>query len=91
MSWANSGCISDGGRGAALRLGGLGLAFLSLHIVHREIKDGYLVAPKGHGLPVMRHGYLVHSLEAPLDKAARRVAEAIDAMSGGFLPKVITG
>jgi len=39
----------------------------------------------------MRHGYLVHSLEAPLDKAARRVAEAIDAMSGGFLPKVITG
>jgi len=59
--------------------------------VHRELKDGYLVALKGHGLPVMRHWYLVHSLEAPLDKAARRVAEEIDTMSGGFLPKVITG
>ncbi|GAB4389612.1 LysR substrate-binding domain-containing protein [Albidovulum sp.] len=67
-------------------IAGLGIAFLSLHTVHRELASGELVALSGHFLPVMRHWYLVHPVERGLDPAARRVADEINAMNGAFLP-----
>jgi len=69
-------------------LAGLGIAFLSLHTVCEELRNGRLALLRGPGLPVMRHWYLVTPADHPPTAATRRVAEAIGAMNGTFLPGV---
>lgn len=65
---------------------GLGIAMLSLHAAHDELAAGRLVALRGPGLPVMRHWYVVIPAATPAPAAASRVAEAIVALNGAFLP-----
>ncbi|RMD50224.1 MAG: LysR family transcriptional regulator, partial [Alphaproteobacteria bacterium] len=66
----------------------LGIAFLSLHTVAREVADGHLVVARGPLLPVMRQWYLVRPRAFAPDPAALAVAEAIRGMNGAFLPRV---
>lgn len=65
---------------------GLGLGFLSLHAVWREIGRGDLVALRGPGLPVRQDWCLVHPLAAPLTPAAQRLHDAIAAFGESLLP-----
>ena len=67
-------------------IAGLGIAFLSLHTVGEELATGRLVLLRGPGLPAMRHWYLVIPQLHPATPAAARIAAAIDAMNGAFLP-----
>lgn len=67
-------------------IAGLGIAFLSLHTVGEELATGRLVLLRGPGLPAMRHWYLVTPQLHPATPAATRIAAAIDAMNGAFLP-----
>jgi len=65
---------------------GLGIAMLSLHAAHDELAAGRLVALRGHGLPVMRHWYVVVPASLPVPATVVRIAEAIVAQNGTFLP-----
>lgn len=67
-------------------MAGLGVAFLSLHTCHEELRSGRLVALRGPGLPVMRQWYLVRPEEPGAIAAARIVADRIVALGGRYLP-----
>lgn len=71
-------------------IAGLGIGFLSLHTVHDELNTGRLVQLRGHGLPVMRHWYLLYGSQEGEErsKAAQRCAHEIEMMAGAFLPNV---
>jgi len=65
---------------------GLGIAMLSLHAAHDELAAGRLVGLRGPGLPVMRHWYVVVPTAMPVPATVARIAEAIAAQNGTFLP-----
>jgi DNA-binding transcriptional LysR family regulator len=67
-------------------MAGLGLAFLSLHTVTEELRQGRLVALNAPGLPLVRQWFLVHPLHATLSPAARAVQARILELDGSFLP-----
>lgn len=67
-------------------MAGLGLAFLSLHTVTEELRQGRLVALDAPGLPLIRQWFLVHPAHAPISPAAAAVHERIVGLQGGFLP-----
>lgn len=67
-------------------MAGLGIAFLSLHTCHDELASGRLIALRGHGLPVMRHWYLVRSAEQQPTSATLSLAQRIVALGGNYLP-----
>lgn len=65
---------------------GLGIAMLSLHAAHDELVAGRLVPLRGPGLPMMRHWYVVVPTAMPTPATVTRIAEAISALNGTFLP-----
>jgi DNA-binding transcriptional LysR family regulator len=67
-------------------MAGLGLAFLSLHTVTEELRQGRLVVLNAPGLPLLRQWFLVHPLHATLSPAARAVQARILELDGSFLP-----
>jgi DNA-binding transcriptional LysR family regulator len=69
-------------------MAGLGIAFLSLHTVADELRNGSLVALAAPGLPIERHWFLVRRLDQPQVAAARALADTIIALQGSFLPSV---
>ncbi|PTE20903.1 LysR family transcriptional regulator [Cereibacter changlensis JA139] len=67
-------------------IAGLGIAFLSLHTVMDELRFGQLVQLSAAGLPIERHWFLVHPVDARLRPAALRLQEAIIGLKGSYLP-----
>lgn len=67
-------------------IAGLGIAFLSLHTVMDELRFGQLVQLSAPGLPIERHWFLVHPVDAALRPAALRLQEAIVGLKGSYLP-----
>lgn len=67
-------------------IAGLGLAFLSLHVVMDELRFGQLVQLAAPGLPIERHWFLVHPVDRPLNPAALRVQGEIVKLKGAYLP-----
>lgn len=67
-------------------MAGLGLAFLSLHTVTEELRQGRLALVRAPGLPLVRQWFLVRPLDAPPDPAAARVRAEILGLKGAFLP-----
>ena len=65
---------------------GLGIAMLSLHAAHDELAAGRLVPLRGPGLPMMRHWYVAVPTARPAPAAVTRIAGAIAALNGTFLP-----
>jgi len=67
-------------------MAGLGLAFLSLHTVTEELRQGRLVTLDAPGLPLVRQWFLVYPQGIPLTPVAAAIHDRIVAMAGGFLP-----
>ncbi|HRO09966.1 MAG TPA: LysR family transcriptional regulator [Amaricoccus sp.] len=67
-------------------MAGLGIALISQHAVIEELRQGRLVALELEGLPIVRQWFLIHVAGQPLLPAADKVARAIVAMEGSFLP-----
>ena len=67
-------------------MAGLGIAFLSLHTVADELRNGSLITLPAPGLPVERHWFLVRRLDQPMLPAARVLEKTILALDGSFLP-----
>ena len=70
-------------------MAGLGLAFLSLHTVMEELRQGRLALVRAPGLPLVRQWFLVRPLDAPPDPAAARVRAEILGLKGDFLPMLV--
>lgn len=67
-------------------MAGLGIAFLSLHTVADELRNGSLITLPAPGLPVERHWFLVRRLDQPALPAARELEKTILSLNGSFLP-----
>lgn len=67
-------------------MAGLGIAFLSLHTATAELQHGQLVTLDAPQLPIMRHWFLVRPVDVAPRPATVRVADAIRALKGEFLP-----
>lgn len=67
-------------------IAGLGIAFLSLHVVMDELRFGQLVQLAAPGLPIERHWFLVHPVDRQLSPAALRLQEQIVKLKGSYLP-----
>ncbi len=65
---------------------GLGVAILSGHTVHEELKSGRLVAIPAERLPILRHWFVLHSADQELSQPATRVMDWIVANPDRFLP-----
>lgn len=65
---------------------GLGVAILSGHTVHEELKTGRLVAIPAERLPIIRHWFVLHRADHELSQPAVRVMEWIVANPDRFLP-----
>ena len=70
-------------------MAGLGIAMLSLHTVSEEISGGRLHLLSGHGLPVMRHWYLVHRATPSPTAVTDKLAAQIVQLNGQFLPTAL--
>lgn len=68
-------------------MAGLGLAFLSLHTVTEELRQGRLVQILAPGLPLERQWFLVHPVARTLPPAARSIHDRIVGLKGAFLPR----
>ncbi|WP_096787052.1 LysR family regulator CbbR [Rhodobacter sp. CZR27] len=69
-------------------IAGLGIAFLSLHVVMDELRFGQLVQLAAPGLPIERHWFLVHPVDRMLSPSALRLQEEIVKLKGSYLPAV---
>jgi len=65
---------------------GLGVAILSGHTVHEELKSGRLVAIPADRLPILRHWFVLHGADQELSQPAARVMDWIVANPDRFLP-----
>lgn len=65
---------------------GLGVAILSGHTVHEELKSGRLVSIPAERLPIIRHWFVLHSAGEELSQPATRVMDWIVANPDRFLP-----
>jgi DNA-binding transcriptional LysR family regulator len=70
---------------------GLGLAFISLHTVTDEMRQGRLVVLNAPGLPLVRQWFLVYPQKTALSPAAAAVHDRIIALNGSFLPELPSG
>ncbi|SEG12384.1 LysR family regulator CbbR [Jhaorihella thermophila] len=69
-------------------IAGLGIAILSAHTMHEELRSGRLVAVPARGLPIMRHWFVVHRAEAEPSHATRTVKDWITANPDRYLPSM---
>ena len=65
---------------------GLGVAILSGHTIHEELKSGRLVAIPAERLPILRHWFVLHGADQELSQPATRVMDWIVANPDRFLP-----
>ena len=68
-------------------IAGLGIAMLSLHTVHEELRIGRLRLLQAPGLPVIRHWYLVHKTATILPAPAIELVSQITDLNGTYLPQ----
>ncbi|MDO5703662.1 MAG: LysR family transcriptional regulator [Paracoccus sp. (in: a-proteobacteria)] len=71
-------------------MAGLGIAFLSLHTVTEELREGRLIQLAAPGLPISRHWFLVRAAADPERPATANLRAAILRMDGHFLPAIQT-
>ncbi|WP_315835061.1 LysR family transcriptional regulator [Bradyrhizobium prioriisuperbiae] len=69
-------------------LAGLGVAFISLHTVARELDEGRLVALDVAGLPVMRQWYAVRRRDKELLPPAQAMLDFLGEEGARYLPAV---
>lgn len=69
-------------------IAGLGIALISQHTVTEELRSGRLVTLRAIGLPIQRSWFLLRREDGVLSPAGQRVHDHIDALKGGFLPRV---
>jgi len=69
-------------------MAGLGIAFLSAHTTHVELREGKLVALAVPGLPVMRDWYLIRRTDEQPTAAATVFRDFVIGLEGTFLPKI---
>ena len=67
-------------------IAGLGVAMLSLHVVHRELAERRLATLSWPRLPIMRYWYLVASDTRHLPESAARIRQAIQDENGRYIP-----
>jgi LysR family transcriptional regulator, low CO2-responsive transcriptional regulator len=67
-------------------MAGLGIAFISLHTVASELKDGRLVVLPIAGLPIMRQWFVVRRADKVLLPPAQALMDFLGAEAGRFLP-----
>jgi len=65
---------------------GLGVAILSGHTVHEELKSGRLVSVPAGRLPIIRHWFVLHRADQALSQPASRVMGWIVDNPDRFLP-----
>jgi len=65
---------------------GLGVAILSGHTIHEELKSGRLVTIPAQRLPIIRHWFVLHGANQDLSQPAVRVMDWIVANPDRFLP-----
>lgn len=69
-------------------IAGLGVAFISLHTVARELEEGRLVALDIAGLPVMRQWYAVRRRDKELLPPAQAMLDFLGEEGSRYLPTV---
>ncbi len=69
-------------------IAGLGIAILSAHTMHEELRSGRLVAVPARGLPIMRHWFVVHRAETDPSHATKTVKDWITANPERYLPRI---
>ncbi len=69
-------------------IAGLGVAFISLHTVARELQDGRLVTLDIAGLPVMRQWYAVRRRDKELLPPAQAMLDFLGEEGSRYLPTV---
>lgn len=69
-------------------IAGLGIAVLSAHTMHEELRSGRLVAVRARNMPIVRHWFVVHRAETEPTRAARSVKDWIVTNPGEYLPPV---
>lgn len=69
-------------------LAGLGIAFISLHTVARELEEGRLIALDVAGLPVMRQWYAVRRRDKELLPPAQAMLDFLGEEGAHYLPMV---
>jgi DNA-binding transcriptional LysR family regulator len=67
-------------------IAGLGVAFISLHTVASELKEGRLVVLDVAGLPVMRQWYAVRRLDKELLPPAQAMLDFLGEEGFRYLP-----
>lgn len=65
---------------------GLGVAILSGHTMHEELKSGRLVAVVADRLPIVRHWFIVHRADTEPSQTARTVMDWIVRNPPAYLP-----
>ncbi|TDK51922.1 LysR family regulator CbbR [Antarcticimicrobium luteum] len=65
---------------------GLGVAILSGHTVHEELKSGRLVSIPAERLPIVRHWFVLHAAGQELSQPAIRIMDWIVSNPDRFLP-----
>ncbi|MGG7567965.1 LysR family transcriptional regulator [Rhodovulum sp. DZ06] len=70
-------------------IAGLGIALISEHTCMAEFEDKRLVALPFPGLPMMRHWYMLHREDRPLDRAATVLRDFVTAHRADLLPHAI--
>jgi DNA-binding transcriptional LysR family regulator len=69
-------------------LAGLGIAILSGHTVHEELRTGRLAAIRAEGLPIVRQWFVLHRSDRPPSSTARSVRDWILVHAREVLPAV---
>lgn len=67
---------------------GLGVAILSGHTVHEELKSGRLVSVAADRMPIIRHWFLLYRADLQLSQTAQTVMDWIVQNPDRFLPGV---
>lgn len=65
---------------------GLGVAILSGHTMHEELKSGRLVAVAADRLPIVRHWFIVHRADTVPEQAGKSVMDWITGNPAAYLP-----
>ncbi|RQP26135.1 LysR family transcriptional regulator [Piscinibacter terrae] len=70
-------------------MGGMGLAFISLHTVNLEHRTGHLVLLDLRGLPVMRDWYVLHRATRQLSPAAQAFKQFMHAQAPKYMKTLL--
>lgn len=69
-------------------IAGLGVAILSAHTMHEELRSGRLIAVAARNMPIIRHWFIVHRADGDLSRAASSVKAWIIGNPSQYLPEI---